>query len=130
MTDYYSRCAFPKPVNKKKKKLYNGYKDKPNRVCAFKGTPYAERHEIFGGPNRQKSIQYGLQVDLSHEVHERVTNPRTDKDLDLVRQLKEYGQKMFEDIIREQGGTDVEARKSFMHEFGKNYLEPLGREGV
>jgi len=51
---YYETCAVPKPKNNKKKKLYNGYKDKPIRFCAETGAPYAERHEIFGGANRQK----------------------------------------------------------------------------
>lgn len=126
----YSICAFPKPGNTKKKKLQNGWKDKPNRVCAFTGQHYAERHEIFGGANRQKSIEYGLQMDLSHEIHERVTNPRTEEDMKLVQELKESGQKKYESMMMENGYTEVEARKSFMFEFGRNYLDPLGKEGV
>lgn len=127
---YYETCAIPKPKNSKKKKLYNGYKDKPFRVCAETGVPYAERHEIFGGANRQKSIRYGLQIDLSPEIHERVTNPRTDEDLALVQRYKEEGQMKFEALMRGEGMTDVQARKTFMFEFGKNYLPMLGKEGV
>lgn len=127
---YYETCAVPKPKDKKKKKLFNGYKDKPFRVCAETGKPNAERHEIFGGANRQKSIKYGLQIDLSPEIHERVTNPRTDEDLALVQRLKEEGQMKFEALMIGEGMTEVQARKTFMFEFGKNYLPMLGREGV
>ena len=31
LAEYYRTCAFPKPVEKKKRKRMNGYKDKPNR---------------------------------------------------------------------------------------------------
>ena len=130
MNDYYANCAVPKPQSKKKKKLCNGWKDKPSRVCMYTGKANAERHEIFGGPNRQKSMQYGLQVDLSHDIHERVTNPRTDEDLALVQELKEMGQRKFEAMMLGEGYDEVGARKLFMSEFGRNYLEPLGKEGV
>lgn len=130
MNDYYKTCAIPKPQDKKKKKLCNGYKDKPMRFCAETGAPYAERHEIFGGANRQKSIKYGLQIDLSPEIHERVTNPRTDEDLALVQEYKQRGQMKFEAMMRGEGMTAVQARKTFMFEFGRNYLEPIGEEGV
>lgn len=130
MNDYYKKCAVPKPQDTKKKKLCNGYKDKPNRVCMVTGTPYAERHEIFGGSNRQKSIMYGLQVDLSHEEHERVTNPRTEEDIAFVQALKEMGQKQFEDmLIENEGMTPLEARRTFIFEFGRNYREMLGIGG-
>ena len=52
---YYATCAFPKPVTKKKKPACNGYKDKQNRICAYTGERGAERHELFGGANRQTS---------------------------------------------------------------------------
>ena len=71
MIDYYKTCAVAKPVDKKKKKLMNGYKDKPNRICVECGTGYAERHEIFGGANRQHSIEDKLQIDLCKECHDR-----------------------------------------------------------
>ena len=57
---YYETCAIPKPGNKKKKILYNGYKNKAERVCFFCKTPNAERHEVFPGNNRQISIREGL----------------------------------------------------------------------
>ena len=127
---YYENCAVPKPKDKKKKKLANGWKDKPERVCRYTGRSYAERHEIFGGSNRQKSIEYGLQVDLCPEIHERITNPRTEEDLRMVQELKEEGQMKYEALMKGKGFDDVGARKMFMMEFGKNYLPMIGREGV
>ena len=64
LKQYYKGCAIPKPQDKKKKKAVNGWKDKPNRYCIVCGAGYAERHEIFGGSNRQYSIDDGLQIDL------------------------------------------------------------------
>lgn len=52
---YYRNCPFPKPKTTKKKLLVNGYKDKEKRRCWYTDRPGAERHEIFGGPNRQKA---------------------------------------------------------------------------
>ena len=71
MNDYYTKEAmFPKPVDRKKKKKVNGYKEKSKRFCHYTGRPYAERHELFGGTgNRQISINEGLQVDLHPAIH-------------------------------------------------------------
>ena len=126
----YSRCAYPKPGKNKKQKLYNGYRDKANRFCEVTGSNGAERHEIFGASNRQKSIRYGLQADLSRDEHERVTNPRNTDDDSRIKELKERGQRQFEDKLISEGYTEVQARKMFMHEFGRNYLELIGKEGV
>ncbi len=38
----------------------------------YTGRPGAERHEIWGGPDRQKSIEMGFQVDLCSELHARL----------------------------------------------------------
>ena len=126
---YYDGCAFAKPKDKKKKPLYNGYKGKPERICMFTGAPYAERHEIFGGANRQNSIKYQLQVDLCPEIHNRVTNPKTDKDLELVAQLREMGQMKFEARCMANGDSPYNARVTFKEIFGKNYLPLLGIRG-
>lgn len=66
---YYDTCAFPKPRDKKKKKKCNGYKHKADRICAYTGRPFAERHEIFCGRNRQISIDNGFQIDVCPEIH-------------------------------------------------------------
>lgn len=125
----YSKCAFPKPVTKKKKKPCNGWKNKQNRVCEVTGAYGAERHEIFGASNREKSIVLGLQVDLCHGEHERVTNPRNEDDDARVQKLKERGQREYEAALIKDGCTDVQARKTFILEFGRNYLDLLGKEG-
>lgn len=51
MANYYDSCLIPKPRSNKKKKACNGYKDKKNRYCYYCDTPYAERHEVYGGAN-------------------------------------------------------------------------------
>ena len=77
MANYYDSCPIPKPRSAKKKRACNGYKDKKNRYCYYCGTPYAERHEVYGGSNRQKSILNKWQVDLCHSCHEcRQISPR------------------------------------------------------
>lgn len=53
LDSYYENCAFPKPKSKKKKLLHNGYKDKHERICWYTGRSGAERHEIWGGPDRK-----------------------------------------------------------------------------
>lgn len=119
---YYETCAFPKPGNSKKKKLYNGYKEKANRACEITGEFGAERHEIFGGSNRQLSIEYGLQVDLSPEQHRRIHEPKTDADLAFREALKMRGQKKFEKERIEEGMSHEMAREFFIQIFGRNYL--------
>lgn len=59
-----------------------------------------------------------------------MTNPRTDEDLALVQEYKQRGQMKFEALMRGEGMTAVQARKTFMFEFGKNYLPMIGEEGV
>ena len=69
ISDYYRTCPFPKPVDKRKKKKVNGYKDKHKRRCYYCGTYGAERHEVYGNSNRQISIDNGFQVDLCRDCH-------------------------------------------------------------
>lgn len=120
--EYYESCAFPKPKTKKKKLLENGYKNKQDRICEITGMPGAERHEIFGGSNRQLSIEYGLQVDLSPEQHRRIHEPKTDADLAFRESLKMRGQKKFEKERIEEGMSYEMAREFFIQLFGRNYL--------
>ena len=128
-TSYYDNCPCPKPKTRKKDKLSNGFKNKAERVCEVNGTNYADRHEIFGASNRQNSIRHGLQIDLSREEHEKVTNPRNEKEDNRIRELKIKGQIQFEAKLMEDGATPLEARKQFFFEFGRNYLEQIGEEG-
>ena len=115
----------PKPGSRKKKKPYNGYKDKPKRSCYYCGTPYAERHEIYGGPNRQKSIEMGFQVDLCHECH---AAWHAQKDEIWIRRKKDWQsryQKMFENKLKNAGVTPEQARKTWMNMIGKNYTDEV-----
>ena len=115
----------PKPGNRKKKKPYNGYKDKPKRSCYYCSTPYAERHEIYGGPNRQKSIEMGFQVDLCHKCH---AAWHAQKDEIWIRRKKDWQsryQKMFENKLKNAGVTPEQARKTWMNMIGKNYTDEV-----
>lgn len=123
MKDYYSGCAVPKPKSKKKTLLYNGYKGKKERFCRYCGTPYAERHEIFGGPNRQNSIMNGFQVDLCHTCHEEIQQHKNARGIMRDTELKMEAQKKYEDRLIEGGIKPEQARASWMSLIGRNYLD-------
>lgn len=118
---YYA--LFPKPAANKKRKKMNGWKDKPNRYCYYCGTPYAERHEVYNGPNRQISIDFGFQVDLCHSCHE--AWHRQDKAIWQERKL-EWQQKFqyeYEQELIAEGNTKEQARRCWFGLIGKNYLD-------
>lgn len=119
---YYQSCPFPKPKTVKPKKKQNGFKDKPNRTCWYTGRPGAERHEIFGGPNRQTSIDMGFQVDVCPEIHARL-HANAD-DWARIENLKwrMYYQNAYEQRLMELGMERKEARKAWMAMIGRNYL--------
>jgi hypothetical protein len=120
--DYYAACAVPKPGTAEKHKKVNGYKDKPSRVCAYDGTPYAERHEVFGGANRQTSIDLGFQVDVSlarhAELHANYTGWARAENL----RLKQHFQAKHETELIDGGMSAEEAREAWISLIGKNYL--------
>lgn len=75
-----------------------------------------DRHEVFGGANRQKSKRLGLWVTLCHNQHH-IFGPRSvhqcrEVDLNLKRMAQQ------EAMIRY--GWSVE---DFIREFGRNYLD-------
>lgn len=116
----------PKPGNtKKKKKLYNGYKDKAERCCYYHGTPYAERHEVFGGPLRQISIEYGFQVDLCPACHRELHDNITDRAKRENKQWKKYYQTKYMAQLMEDGAEKSEALRMWMRLIGRNYLDEL-----
>ena len=123
LKDYYRSCPFPKPKETKKKKPQNGYKDKPNRICWYTGQPGAERHEIFGGPNRSTSIEHRFQVDVCPEIHARL-HANAD-DWARIENLKwsMYYQYTYEQkLIQEFELDPEEARRCWMAMIGRNYL--------
>ena len=119
---YYRNCPFPKPRTTKKKLLANGYKDKPQRRCWYTDRPGAERHEIFGGPNRQKSIELGFQVDVCPEIHARLHANCDDWARIENRKWKMYYQTKYEEEMIAEGASDEEARSSWMMLIGRNCL--------
>lgn len=125
LDSYYQSCPFPKPKQEKQRKKQNGWKDKENRRCWYTGQPGAERHEIFGGPNRQTSIEFGFQVDVCNKIHERL-HANAD-DWARIENLKwqMYYQSMYEERLMQLGLNREEARKAWMAMIGKNYLPQL-----
>jgi hypothetical protein len=104
--------AFPKPKFKKQKKARNNLVPTINDRCYFTGKPYAELHEVFHGPDRQKSIEWGMQIRLAPELH-RIGPDAVHNNHEFDLQLKRMFQRKFE----AQYGHD-----KFMEVFGKNYL--------
>ena len=125
MNEFYKNCAFPKPGNTKKKKETNGYKTKASRVCAYCGKRGADRHEIFGGANRQTSIRLKFQVDLCgdhhRELHENCTEWARKENL----KLRQNCERRFLNKLTDAGVTDSKAIKTWMEIIGKNYLEDI-----
>jgi hypothetical protein len=122
MNAYYMTCAVPKPVDKRKKKKQNGWKEKPGRVCAYDGTAGAERHEVFGGPLRQVSIDLGFRVDVSPkrhaELHANATEWATRENL----RLRRFFQAKYEAECFAAGMGTEEARAAWMKLMGRSWL--------
>ena len=72
------------------------------------------RHEIFFGKNRQKSIDYGLVVFLTPEMHN-MSNNGVHFNHEFDMELKQMGQRAAMDYY----GWTIE---EFREIFGKNYL--------
>lgn len=142
MSDYYNKGAmFPKPGNNRKKKKVNGYKEKANRHCYYTGMAYAERHELFGGANRQNSIDHGLQVDLHPAIHALFHGQVDEKQLKElrvpgmfpeplewakgeIRMLRRDAQRKWEvRICIEKGINVLQARAAWMQLIGVNCLD-------
>lgn len=140
MDKFYENCAFPKPKTQKKKKKVNGYKDKVSRRCFYTGRPCAERHELFGGANRQNSIDYGMQIDLCPELHKLfhgIKISRNDLESLGIQELTEspeawiqkelqyhrkYAQNVWElKFMLRHGGSAADARAAWMELVGTNY---------
>ena len=123
---YYQSCPYPKPKpDSKPKKKQNGFKDKPQRRCWYTGRSGAERHEIFGGPNRQTSIDMGFQVDVCPEIHARL-HANTD-DWARIENLKwrMYYQHAYEQRLMGTGMDRREAREAWMALIGRNFLPQI-----
>lgn len=122
LDDYYQNCAYPKPRSVKKKKKMNGWKNKANRICKYCGKPYAERHEVFGGSNRQISIDNEFQVDVCRKHHEELHANSTEWAQRENQRLRQHYQLQYEIKLIEQGYTAEQARREWMRLIGRNYL--------
>lgn len=111
-----------------KKLLYNGWKDKPNRKCAYCGQYGAERHEIFPGMNRQISIRERLQVDLCREHHEQIQQRSTPWGQREDQRLRENAERWWLSCRIKEGMTKREAVRAWMAMIGRNYLEEVTPE--
>ena len=122
MDDYYYTCPFPKPGKPKKKRPQNGYKDKPNRRCWYCGRDYAERHEVYGGPFREISIEMCFQVDVCPE-HHRMLHSNGDAWAKVENQKwRMYYQNKWENEQIADGMDPEEARDRWILMMGRNYL--------
>ena len=119
---YYDTCAFPKPQDKKKKKKVNGYKGKADRVCAYAGRPFAERHEIFCGRNRQISIDNGFQIDVCPEIHAELQANITEWAQAENLRLRQKCQWEYENNLIATGVTPEQARELWLKLIGRSYL--------
>lgn len=72
-----------------------------------------DRHEAFGGSNRQKSIEWGLIYHLCRECHQ-----KADIDKDIRQYLHDFARKKFIELFDEN---------KFLKEFGKKYIGNKGR---
>ena len=122
LNDYYRTCPYPKPKTKKKKREYNGYKNKPQRRCYYTGRPGAERHEVFGGPNRQTSIREGFQIDLCPELHRELHANQTEWAKRENLYWRQKYQKECEEKLMATGLAPDQARECWMSLIGKNFL--------
>lgn len=94
------------------KQLWSVFTDDMDH-CIYTGSPYVERHHIFGGYNRSRSEKYGFVVPLRQDLHPNgVHASQSGKLLDL--KLKQMAQTYYEENI----GT----REEFIKEFNKSFL--------
>lgn len=128
MADYYHSCPFPKPVDKKKKPLVNGYKDKHKRYCIYCGARGAERHEVFGKSNRQFSIANKFQVDVCGDHHSELHENSTEWAKKENARLKRNFQLQYMRRCMNEGMTARQAMHAWMMEVGRNYVSELDPE--
>lgn len=122
MNDYYKTCPIPKPIDRKKKKKVNGYKDKHKRICYYCHTAGADRHEVFGASNRQISINNGFQVDLCRKCHKEIQDNITQWAQEQNTFWKQKYQKEYEQKLIERGMSPKDARAFWICLIGRNYL--------
>ena len=109
----------------REKKTYNGWKYKRERTCFYTERPYAERHEVFGGINRQISIMYGFQVDLCPEKHRELQANITPWAKAENQRWRETYEQAYIDKLIGEGMSEDDALQDWMQLIGRNYIEEL-----
>jgi hypothetical protein len=110
------------PKDSKRKPLSNGYKNKQNRICFYCRTPRAERHEVYGGHNRQISIREGFQVDLCPTCHKGIHEQVTQEDKARKEYWQQHYQQKYETKLIDTGIRPEQARALWIGLIGKSYL--------
>ena len=94
------------------KKLWSVLTDDMD-TCMFTGSPYIERHHVFGGANKALSEKYGYIAPLRYDLHPNGANRGADAGLIDIT-LKQKCQRHYE--------ANIGTREQFIKEFGKSYL--------
>ena len=107
---------YPKLKKTKQKKAKNNKRPTAADKCSLCSAGYAELHEVFYGKNRQKSIEYGMQIRLCYMCHRH--QGKGEKGVHHNPQfnfnLKQTYQAIFEQKY---------SRQFFIKEFGRSYLD-------
>ncbi len=123
---YYGYAMAQMDRAEREERKYNGYKDKADRTCFYTGTPYAERHEVFGGTaNRKISLSLGFQVDLCPEKHLEIQMRTTPWGKSENDKWRTHFQRAYMDRIKEEGITEEEALRAWVMLIGRNYIMDL-----
>lgn len=113
---------YPKPEFKKQKKAKNNVLSLEPRRCALcHRVLLCETHEVFGGVNRQISIEYGFQVPLDSRCHDMVTR-NYESTLEDQQKWRESYQRLQEEVWISEGFSPEEARSKWIELIGRNYL--------
>jgi hypothetical protein len=113
-------------------KAKNNPRPTADDICQYKlpdgsicGRPYAHLHEVFFGTGqRQKSIQWRMQIRLCHEHHEDPSskeNPHYNAEIDM-KYKQEFQEKFERDLINFKAFLPEEAHEMFYREFKKHYI--------
>lgn len=101
-------------IKKKSKKLAKLEKNRFSIItndlehCYICKAKKEDLHEIFGGRNRKKSMEFGLVIPVCRKCHKNIENNET-----LKQKWHKVGQKEFKKHYKTE---------DFMQIFGKNYL--------
>ena len=74
----------------------------------------SHRHEVFGGPNRQRSIKDGLVIFLTPEMHN-----MSNAGIHFNKQFMDYAHKVGQLALMEYYNK---TKEDFIKEYGKSYI--------